>query len=34
MGDTVTTRVLFNGEKKYVVQYTNLSDGTGEAAAS
>jgi hypothetical protein len=34
MADAVTTRVLFAGEKKYVVQYTNLSDGNGEAAVN
>jgi hypothetical protein len=34
MADAVTTRVLYAGEKEYVVQYTNTSDGTGESAVS
>jgi hypothetical protein len=34
MGDAVTTRTLFAGNKTRVLQYTNLSDGTGEAAVN
>lgn len=30
MGDTVTTRVLYTGTNRLIVQYTNVSDGTGE----
>lgn len=33
MADTVDTRVLANGPRKYVVRFTNASDGTGESAA-
>jgi hypothetical protein len=32
MADTVTTRTLFAGTKRYIQQYTNTSDGTGESA--
>ena len=32
MPDTVTTNVIFAGKKKYAVQFTGISDGTGEAA--
>jgi hypothetical protein len=32
MADTVNTQVLHNGRKKYSALFTNLSDGTGEAA--
>jgi hypothetical protein len=34
MADTVTTRVLFAGTKKYIVHYTNNSDGTGESGVN
>lgn len=30
MADTVTTKVIFSGNKSYVVQLTNRSDGSGE----
>jgi len=30
MVDTVNTEVLFSGGNKYIVRFTNLSDGTGE----
>ena len=30
MADTVSTRILEQGERNLVVQLTNLSDGTGE----
>ena len=32
MADTVTTNVVFNGTRHYVLHITNESDGTGEAA--
>ena len=32
MADAVTTKVVFKGSKRYAVQLTNISDGTGEAA--
>ena len=32
MADAVTTTVLNNGPRNYVVKLTNISDGTGEAA--
>lgn len=32
MTDTVDTKVVFSGDKRYVVRLTNLSDGTGETA--
>jgi hypothetical protein len=31
MADTVTTQVLVNNTRNYVVKLTNLSDGTGES---
>lgn len=31
MADTVTTKVLFSGSRRYVVHLTNTSDGTGES---
>jgi hypothetical protein len=34
MADAVTTRTLYAGTKRHIVQYTNLSDGTGESAVS
>lgn len=32
MADTVTSQTLFNGSKRTVRAFTNLSDGTGESA--
>ena len=32
MADRVTTRILQKGSKRYVIQLTNESDGTGESA--
>lgn len=32
MVDTVTTKTLFDSPKRLIVQLTNVSDGTGEAA--
>lgn len=32
MADAVSTKVLFNGTKRLVLQLTNVSDGTGESA--
>ena len=32
MTDAVTTNVIFNGARRYVVQLQNVSDGTGETA--
>jgi len=34
MADAVTSQVLFNGEKTIVIKFTNISDGTGEAAVT
>lgn len=34
MADSVTSRVLFNGAKRYAAVFSNLSDGTGEAAVA
>lgn len=31
MTDTVTSKVLFNGDLKHVIHLTNRSDGTGES---
>jgi hypothetical protein len=31
MADAVATQVLFDGERKAIMKFTNLSDGTGEA---
>lgn len=31
MTDTVTTKVVFSGTRRYTVNLTNLSDGTGES---
>lgn len=31
MADTVTTKVVFSGKRRYVVHLTNTSDGTGES---
>ena len=32
MADVVTSRTLFDGDKKVVINLTNISDGSGEAA--
>lgn len=31
MADTVTSKVVFSGRRKYVIHLTNTSDGTGES---
>ncbi len=31
MADTVTSKTIFNGPRKLIMQFTNLSDGTGES---
>jgi hypothetical protein len=33
MADAVTSQVILDGERLYVAKFTNISDGTGEAAA-
>jgi hypothetical protein len=32
MADAVTSQTLFDGQKRAVMKFTNLSDGTGESA--
>lgn len=32
MADSVTTQTLFSGDKRVVMAFTSVSDGTGEAA--
>lgn len=32
MADVVSSKTIFNGSRKLIMQFTNLSDGTGEAA--
>lgn len=32
MVDTVTSKVIENGDRNYIVRLTNISDGTGESA--
>lgn len=32
MADAVTSRTLFNGRRRLIMQFTNVSDGTGESA--
>jgi hypothetical protein len=32
MADAVTTQILFQGTKRAIIKFTNLSDGTGESA--
>ena len=32
MADSVTSQVLFSGDKRYAAMFTNSSDGTGESA--
>ena len=34
MADTVTSKVVFSGNRRYVVHLTNLSDGTGESGVT
>jgi hypothetical protein len=34
MADTVDTKVVFSGRKRYVVHLTNVSDGTGESGVA
>lgn len=34
MADAVSTKVLLDTPKRYVVQFTNLSDGTGESGVT
>ena len=33
MADAVTTQILHDGPRNAVIKFTNISDGTGEAAA-
>lgn len=32
MADAVSSKTIFNGSRKLIMQFTNLSDGTGESA--
>ena len=32
MADAVSTQVILDGERLYIAKFTNVSDGTGEAA--
>jgi len=34
MADAVATKVLYAGTKRYIVSFSNLSDGTGESAVT
>lgn len=34
MPDAVDTEILFNGRNKYIVRFTNVSDGTGETTVT
>lgn len=34
MADTVTTQTLLDGERLVIMKFTNVSDGTGEAAVN
>ena len=34
MADAVTTQILTNGERTLTLKFTNISDGTGEAAVT
>lgn len=34
MADAVATQVILDGKKKTILKFTNLSDGTGEAAVA
>jgi hypothetical protein len=31
VSDSVTSKTIFNGSRKLIMQFTNLSDGTGES---
>ena len=33
MADSVTSQIIFEGERSLVMKFTNISDGTGETAA-
>ena len=33
MADAVATQILFDGERKAIMKFTNISDGTGETKA-
>lgn len=33
MADAVTSQTIFDGERKAILKFTNVSDGTGETAA-
>jgi hypothetical protein len=33
MADAVTSQVIFDGSKRAILKFTNISDGTGESAA-
>jgi len=32
MADAVTTQIIHDGDRQVVMKFTNISDGTGEAA--
>lgn len=32
MADSVTSQILFDGTKKAIIKFTNISDGSGESA--
>ena len=32
MADAVTSQTIFDGERKAIMKFTNVSDGTGETA--
>ena len=34
MADTVTSQTIQDGEKKAILKFTNISDGTGESAVT
>ena len=34
MADAVSTQVILDGERLYIAKFTNISDGTGEAAVT
>ena len=34
MADTVTTQTIIDGERNWVMKFTNVSDGTGESAVA
>ena len=34
MADTVTSQTIQDGERKAVLKFTNISDGTGESAVT